>query len=145
MFGKSSGTLSWVVEKVNEGGAGARGNRRRIRTCKGSNRIGTTAKAGVDKREALGNITMDDYDATDLSGMMEKVTSGATGALGNISMFGYSSDTLSSTGENVTAGATGAMGNITGMTSFDASYLTGMMVKVTSGATGALGNITMDD
>jgi hypothetical protein len=47
--------------------------------------------------------------------------------------------------EKVTAGATGAMGNITGMSTFDASYLTGMMEKVTSGATGALGHITMDD
>ena len=94
---------------------------------------------------ALGNITMADYDATDLSGMMEKVTSGATGALGNISMFGYSSDNLSSMVEKVTAGATGAMGNITGMSTFNATYLTGMMEKVTSGATGALGNITMVD
>jgi len=47
--------------------------------------------------------------------------------------------------EKVTAGATGAMGNITGMSTFNATYLTGMMEKVTAGATGALGNITMVD
>ena len=52
---------------------------------------------------------MTGYDAADLTGMMEKVTSGATGALGDISMTGYSSDNLSSMVEKVTSGATGAL------------------------------------
>ena len=45
---------------------------------------------------------MSGYDAADLSGMMEKVTAGATAALGNIEMLGFSSDNLSSMVEKVT-------------------------------------------
>ena len=85
---------------------------------------------------------MDGYDAGDLSGMMEKVTAGATAALGNIEMSGFSADNLTSMVEKVTAGATAAMGDIQ-MEGFSADNLTSMVEKVTSGATASLGKIEM--
>ena len=39
---------------------------------------------------------MDGYDSSDLSGMVQKITSGATGALSKIEMTGYTSDNISS-------------------------------------------------
>ena len=53
---------------------------------------------------------MDGYDADDLSSMIEKVTSGATGALGRIKMTGYDSSKLSGMVEKITSGSTGALG-----------------------------------
>ena len=107
-----------------------------------SDLTGMMEKVTAGATGALGNIVMTGYDSDDLTGMMEKVTAGATGALGNISMTGYDSSDLTGMMEKVTAGATGALGNIV-MTGYDSSDLTGMMEKVTAGATGALGNIVM--
>jgi len=75
--------------------------------------------------------------------MVEKVTAGATGSMGNITgMSSFDATYLTGMMEKVTAGATGALGNIT-MADYDATDLSGMMEKVTAGATGALGNIVM--
>ena len=52
------------------------------------------------------------YSLDNLSSMVEKVTSGATGALGKIQMSGYDSADLTSMVEKVTAGATVALGKI---------------------------------
>jgi hypothetical protein len=108
-----------------------------------SDLTGMMEKVTAGATGALGTISMTGYSSDDLSSMMEQVTAGATGALGNISMTGYSSDNLSSMMEKVTAGATGALGNIS-MDGYDAADLSGMVTKITSGATGALGNISMD-
>ena len=86
---------------------------------------------------------MTGYDSSDLSGMIEKVTAGATGALGNITMTGYDSSDLSGMVTKITSGATGALGNIS-MTGYDSDDLSGMVSKITSGATGALGDISME-
>ena len=55
---------------------------------------------------------MTGYDASDLTGMMEKITSGATGSLGKIQMNGYSASNLSKMVEKITAGSTEALGSI---------------------------------
>jgi hypothetical protein len=84
---------------------------------------------------ALGNITMDDYDATDLSGMVTNITSGATGALGNISMEGYSSDNVSAFTTTITSSVTDSLSNIT-MDGYN-SNTDNLSSSVTSGASSA--------
>jgi len=61
---------------------------------------------------------MDGYDSDDLSGMVEKITSGGIGALGKIEMTGYSSDNITSMTSTITTSTTNSLGNIT-MEGFD--------------------------
>jgi len=61
---------------------------------------------------------MDGYDSNDLSGMVTKITSGATGALGKIVMTGYSSDNITSMTSTIITSTTNSLGNIT-MDGFD--------------------------
>jgi hypothetical protein len=85
---------------------------------------------------------MTDYDSSDLSGMVTKITSGATGALGNITMTDYDSSDLSGMVTKITSGATGALGDIS-MDGYSSDNITAMTTATTSGATGALGDIIM--
>ena len=90
----------------------------------------------------LGKIKMQGYDKDDLSGMVEKITSGSTKALGNIEMDGYSSDNLTSMLEKVTEGATGALSYIS-MDGLDESEFQDLVGKIGDGATNSLGEIRM--
>ena len=85
---------------------------------------------------------MQGYDKDDLSGMVEKITSGSTKALGNIEMDGYSSDNLTSMLEKVTEGATGALSDIS-MDGLDESEFQDLVGKIGDGATNSLGEIRM--
>ena len=93
-------------------------------------------------RGALGKIKMQGYDKDDLSGMVEKITSGSTKALGNIEMEGYSSDNLTSMLEKVTEGATGALSEIS-MDGLDESEFQDLVEKIGDGATNSLVEIRM--
>ena len=85
---------------------------------------------------------MTGYDSSKLSGMVEKVSSGATSALGNIQMTGFSSDNLSSMVSKVTSGATSGLGNIQ-MTGFSSDNISSLTTNITSSTTSALSNISM--
>ena len=69
---------------------------------------------------------MTGYDSTKLTGMIEKVTAGATGALGNIKMSGFEAGDLSGMVEKISAGATSALGEIK-MTGYDSNDLSAMV------------------
>jgi len=85
---------------------------------------------------------MNGYDSSDLSGMVTKITSGATGALGNISMTGYTSSDLSGMVTKITAGATGALGDIS-MEGYSSDNVSAFTTTITNSVTSSLGNITM--
>ena len=61
---------------------------------------------------------MDGYDSDDLSGMVSKITSGATEALGKIEMTGYASDNITSMTSTISDSTTNSLGDIT-MTGYD--------------------------
>jgi hypothetical protein len=85
---------------------------------------------------------MTGYDSGDLSGMVEKISSGATSALGEIEMAGYDSNDLSAMVEKVTSGTTGALGKIQ-MEGFSSDDISSLESTVSSSTTTALGKIKM--
>ena len=77
---------------------------------------------------------MTGFSSDNLSAMVEKVTSGATGALASISMTGYSSDNLTSLTSNITSSTTSALSSIS-MTGFDPNNIPSSITNsVTTGA-----------
>ena len=84
---------------------------------------------------------MDGYDSSKLTGMMEKVTAGATASLGKIKMNGYDAGDLWDDGEGHRRGDCSTRQHRDGWVLCDNSS---MVEKVTAGATAAMGDIQMD-